>query len=971
MSDAAITSPKPSYKSGSLIRARGREWVVEPSPLESGYLLLRPLGGSDDEVQYIIPDLETMPIEDAVFPSPDISRPGPFYSAALLRNALLMKCRAGAGPFRGFGNIAVEPRAYQLVPLLMALKQETVRLLIADDVGIGKTIEAGLIARELLDRGEIDRFSVLCPPHLVEQWVMELKKHFHIDAVAVTASNIKRLERDTPRGVSIFEYYTATITSLDYIKMQEHRDYFISSAPMMVIVDEAHTCTSLGQGKQQRYELLKKLSEEKERHLLMLTATPHSGNQTGFSNLLGLLRTDFSSLALDSLPGSSHSRTLREELGNFFVQRRRIDIEDEWQDQSLFPKRKTKEATYKLSGKWDAFFEKVREYCYDLALKAEKTRGREFAVIWYAVVALLRCVSSSPDAAKRALTTRLYNKKASKEMENEELSLLDDERIIDGIGDELVMNDEEPAPIIEEDALITSLIAETDNLKGIKNDPKLALLLKEVSELLDKSPRFKPVIFCRYVATAHYVAQELGEYFTVNNPAVQVACITGELTSDEREEQVENLINDADMPVLVATDCLSEGINLQHGFDAVIHYDLAWNPARHEQREGRVDRFGQKSKEVRCVMLYGENNPVDGLIFNVIIKKARVIRDALGILVPIPEDEKKIQTAIVKAAIMKPSSKSVTQGTLDFGNETDLEQIADLWQDAADKEKANRTIFAQRRLKPDDVLPEWRKQNEILGTEKDVERFVHDTLYLLNAPLENVIKSDKLSCYRFNPGSLVEYPALKSRMQNEGIEKPLRINFSYPPEKNAAFIHRSNSLVTVLADYMLETALEQNNNDKSSAHIASRSGVYETSTVNLVTTILLVRLRHKIEMTRKGGRLLQSSTKTTLAEEALLLGFEGRNNASEITREKLNILLMETPTGNIEKSVMERELKASLNWWQENSDIIEAIAKERSSTLLEDHRRIREAAQGRGTYNVTPGLPVDLIGLYVLLPRDL
>ena len=102
MSDMATV-----YKPGSLIRARGREWVVEPSPETGGYLLLRPLGGSDDETQIIIPGLETMPIEDAVFPPPDIAKPGPFYSARLLRDALLMKCRAGAGPFRGFGNIAV------------------------------------------------------------------------------------------------------------------------------------------------------------------------------------------------------------------------------------------------------------------------------------------------------------------------------------------------------------------------------------------------------------------------------------------------------------------------------------------------------------------------------------------------------------------------------------------------------------------------------------------------------------------------------------------------------------------------------------------------------------------------------------------------------------------------------------------------------------------------------------------------
>jgi superfamily II DNA or RNA helicase len=958
----AMAKQKPSYKPGSIIRARGREWVVEPSLPDDNFLKLRPMGGGDDEIQYIIPELETMPIEDAVFPPPDIGKPGPFYSARLLRDALLMKCRAGAGPFRGFGNIAVEPRAYQLVPLLMALKQDTVRLLIADDVGIGKTIEAGLIARELFDRGEIDRFSVLCPPHLVEQWVLELKKHFHIDAVAVTASNIKRLERETPRGVSIFEYYTASVTSLDYIKIPDHRSYFIANAPMMVIVDEAHTCTSLGQGKQQRYELLKKLCENAKRHLVMLTATPHSGNQTGFSNLLSLLRSDFTNLVLNDSTGNIQNRALREELGSYFVQRRRIDI-NEWHDQSLFPKRQTKESAYKLSGKWETFFEKIRSYCFDLAQKAEKAHGKEFTVIWYAVVALLRCVSSSPDAARRALTTRLSGKHTEKDRTDENFSLLDDERIMDGIGDELIMNDEEPAALIEENNLLKSLIAETETLKGKQNDPKLALLIKEIESLINNKPLFKPVIFCRYVATAHYVADELRDHFK-DNPAVQVACVTGELTSDEREEQVESLAEEADIPVLVATDCLSEGINLQHGFDAVVHYDLAWNPARHEQREGRVDRFGQKSNEVRCIMLYGENNPVDGLIFNVIIKKARIIKNDLGILVPIPEDEKKIQNAIVKAAIMKPSAKTVEQGTLDFDDEINLDKIKDQWQDAAEKEKTNRTIFAQRSLKPDDVLPEWRKQNEILGSEEDVERFVKDSLYVLNAPPENIMRGGRLSCYKFNADNLPLH--LQNRLQNEGIKKTMHLNFEYPPEKNAVFIHRSNPLVRILSEFLLETALNQSQNEEINAQIAARCGVYETNAVNLVTTIYLVRLRHKIEMTRKGGQ-----TKTTLAEEALLTGFEGRKKPVELTRERLNTLLKEQPAGNLDKSVMERELNTSYAWWQENSLVFEKIAQDRSNTLLVDHRRVRQAAQDRGAYTVTPGLPVDLIGLYVLLPSEL
>jgi hypothetical protein len=121
---------------------------------------------------------------------------GNHLSGRTLCDAVRLGFRSAAGPFRSLAHLGVEPRPYQLVPLLMALRLDPVRILIADDVGIGKTIEACLIARELLDRGEIQRLSVLCPPHLAEQWVRALRDQFHLDAVLVLGSTAPRLERD-------------------------------------------------------------------------------------------------------------------------------------------------------------------------------------------------------------------------------------------------------------------------------------------------------------------------------------------------------------------------------------------------------------------------------------------------------------------------------------------------------------------------------------------------------------------------------------------------------------------------------------------------------------------------------------------------------------------------------------------------------------------------------------------------------
>ena len=157
------------FAPGDLVFARGREWVTLPSP-DDETLCLRPLSGAEADVQVIHPALEREPVRPARFAAPQLDEIATQDAARLLSDALRLSLRRGAGPFRSAARLGFEPRAYQLVPLLMALRLAVVRLLIADDVGIGKTIEAGLILRELIDRGEADRFSVLCPPHLVEQW---------------------------------------------------------------------------------------------------------------------------------------------------------------------------------------------------------------------------------------------------------------------------------------------------------------------------------------------------------------------------------------------------------------------------------------------------------------------------------------------------------------------------------------------------------------------------------------------------------------------------------------------------------------------------------------------------------------------------------------------------------------------------------------------------------------------------------
>src|SRR5690606_27526197 len=213
MTLAPETTETPTYAVGSLVQARGRDWVVLPGS-DAVMLVLRPLGGGEDDIAGVLPSLED--VRPASFPPPSPEDLGDDRSARLLRDALRIGFRSTGGPFRCLAGLAVSPRPYQLVPLLLALRQDTVRLLIADDVGIGKTIEAGLVAAELLAQGSARRLTVLCPPSLATQWQQELSEKFGMDAELVLPGTVRRLERTLTGDESIFTRYPVTVVSTDF-----------------------------------------------------------------------------------------------------------------------------------------------------------------------------------------------------------------------------------------------------------------------------------------------------------------------------------------------------------------------------------------------------------------------------------------------------------------------------------------------------------------------------------------------------------------------------------------------------------------------------------------------------------------------------------------------------------------------------------------------------------------------------------
>ncbi|GIE90489.1 helicase-related protein [Actinoplanes regularis] len=948
---------------GSLVRARGREWVVLPGS-DDEFLVLRPLGGGDDDIAGVF---TSEGVEPAQFAPPRADDLGDDRSARLLRDALRIGFRSSGGPFRSLAGLAVDPRPYQLVPLLLALRQDPVRLLIADDVGVGKTVEAGLIAAELLAQGSIDRLAVLCPPSLAEQWRDEMDAKFGLKAELVLPSTVRRLERGLRYGQSVFERHPITIVSTDFIKADNRRDDFLRAAPELVIVDEAHASvcddTTTGKGRTQRYRLVKDLAATTGRHLILVTATPHSGNDGAFRNLIGLLNPALHGINL----ATDHGRRL---LATHMVQRRRGDIRS-WLAETKFPKdRRTGEDTYLLSPAYRALFDDVLAYARGQITDVSGSRLQQ-RVRWWSVLSLLRALASSPAAAAATLATRAAAAGADTAEHADRVSapiifeLTDDESLDDDDAVPGALYDDEAAPVSTDQAMLrdfrdraAAIATETDPAARAALDTKLALVTETVAGLLKDRAQpggYHPIVFCRFVATADYVAAHLRDVF--KKAVVEV--VTGDLPPEERAARVRALAVTAGtkQKILVATDCLSEGVNLQDDFQAVVHYDLAWNPTRHEQREGRVDRFGQPAPIVRAVTLYGADNGIDSIIMDVLIRKHEAIRRDLGISVPVPANTDKVLTALMENVLRR--GDRFVQETLDFDLPNEAKQLEIEWQSSAEEEKRSRSRYAHHSIAPDEVQREVDASRLALGSPDDVTGFVRTALHenggtVTPAPY----------------GFAVETGGLPVGLQDALGNPPPVLSFhtDLPAPRTAGVLVRTDPKVAAIARYVLDAALDDVLDERQRP--ARRCGVVVTNAVTTMTVALLTRFRVHLTLPGRDGPRPQ------VAEEARVLAFTGKpSEPTWLTPAAVEDLLAAQPDANMPHDIARNTMGQVLEVLPTVVPHLDQYAHDLAESLREAHVRVRTTARGdragalsiRGL-TVEPQLPVDVLGVYVYLP---
>jgi superfamily II DNA or RNA helicase len=976
----------PLHAPGSIVRARGRDWVVQqgsPDVQPPVYELL-PLGGQDAERTLLHADLE--PLESATFDLPDPAQRGDHIACRMMRDAARLVTRNAAGPYRSFGRLGFDPRPYQLVPLMLAMQLDPVRMLLADDVGIGKTIEALMIARELLDRGEITGFSVLCPPHLANQWAKELKNRFHIEATLVLAGTTLGLER-TLQSVdeTIFTKYPITIVSLDYVKQPRRRNEFVQSCPQLVIVDEAHSCAPAGgRGatvRQQRHEVLKALAAKPDQHVILVTATPHSGNDHSYASLLGLLDPRFGPEG-ELAPDCADQDARIKALSRHFVQRRRKDILQFLGD-TKFPERQAKDLAYALSVPMKALVGQVAGFAEEYmaqdagGVRAPRARG-------WALLSLLQAIASSPAAAAATLAQRAGGAAADREaaasdvigaLQSELQAELLDELEDDAAGGEVslsVASIEAELSTLEQDREAARKSRRFfEELRGRaaailpKDDAKLAKLLTSLKEPI--SEKRGVVVFCRFVATAEYLRREIEAKYSKK---AAVECVVGTLPDEERTKRIDAMVEQAEgedlARILVCTDCLSEGINLQESFDTVVHYDLSWNPNRHVQREGRVDRFGQPRDTIHVLQLWSDDTLFDAVVLDNNRKKRERIANELGYHIPIPITRDVLLNEIL--ALARKLVPTVRTGYLfDELEQADAQAAAEAFDRETERmlknERTFRSRFSQHRVDPASVEAELAKVRAAIGHDT-VAPFLRDGLRGNGVAIDQQPGFDRVELQSDTPAAVQEI--VERTLPKRRGER--RIAYAGDPGLRRTLVVRTHPLVEQLAAHILECALDPHSAGAHNRRVASRCGAMRVGGIGSRTLVVL--LRHRFQIRSQRGATDQIHE--TLAEEVHPVAWAWSGTALARCEDKVAAdLVLARPAGaNIQPAQVQRLLGDAIDLLRSRPAEVAAIATERAEVLRQAHESARHRRARTRPATVVPVGTADILGVYVYLSAE-
>lgn len=621
------------YAPGMRTIIRDEEWMIKKIDKNSlGNKTLHCIGISPlvkDKEAIFLTDLEQIQIVNPaeVKLVPDSS---PFYKRTLLFLESQWRQQIPTDANLHIGHrAAMDLMPYQLDPAKLSLQRPRQRILIADTVGLGKTLEAGILMSELIARGKGKRILVVTVKSMMTQFQKEMWNRFTIPLVRLDSSKIQKIRASLPSNYNPFFYYDKTIVSIDTLKRDvEYRTHLENAYWDIIVIDEAQNVAERGDHQAQRSRLAKLLADRSDT-MIMLSATPHDGRAKSFASLMNML---------DPTAIADPNNYTPDDIKGLCIRRFKKDVKDQVSG-SFLERNITLERCHASARE---------EYAYDIFadMQLEMDLGKTRGTGQLFKTSLEKSLFSSPSACIKSIEARL--KKLYKKYDADDIK---DIRQLEELKSALEM------------------ITPNDFMRY----QKLLSLLRSREYAWDPTATDdRIVIFTERIETMKYLAEQLRKDLKMSDK--QIVEISGSMTDKEQQEIVENFgRSESPVRVLVASDVASEGLNLHYLSHRLIHFDIPWSLMVFQQRNGRIDRYGQQKRpDIRYMLIDSDNKRIKGdmrIIEILITKEEQALKNIGDPSLLLGKFSIEDEELVVIDAIEEGSDADAFEQTLDAGEE--------------------------------------------------------------------------------------------------------------------------------------------------------------------------------------------------------------------------------------------------------------------------------------------------------------
>ena len=572
------------YAPGMRAVIRDEEWLIKKIETNSlGHQVLQcvgitPLVRNRDTI--FLTDLEQIQIVDPASIQL-IADSSPFFKRSLLYLESQWRQQLPTDRNLHIGHkAAMDPMPYQLDPTKLSLQRPRQRILIADTVGLGKTLEAGILMSELIARGKGKRILVVTVKSMMTQFQKEMWNRFTIPLVRLDSNRIQKIRASLPSNYNPFFYYDKTIVSIDTLKRDvEYRTHLEKAYWDIIVIDEAHNVAERGDHQAQRSRLAKLLANRSDT-MIMLSATPHDVRAKSFASLMNML---------DPTAIADPENYTPEDIKGLCIRRFKNDVKD--QVNGSFLERQVTLEHCHASAQEEHAFDLLAEMQLEMDAGKANNTGRLFKTN------LEKSLFSSPAACCKSIEARL--KKLYKKY------------TVDDISD---------IRLLEE---LHTALGQVTPENFTRYQKLLELLRSDSYGWNPKDPGDRVVIFTERIETMNYLVEHLRTDLGLKSSAIQE--ISGGMSDAEQQRIVEDFgRTESPIRILVASDVASEGLNLHYLSHRLIHFDIPWSLMVFQQRNGRIDRYGQQKRpDIRYLLIESNNKQIKGdmRIIEILIQK--------------------------------------------------------------------------------------------------------------------------------------------------------------------------------------------------------------------------------------------------------------------------------------------------------------------------------------------------------------